>query len=57
MYSTLTQGIWFIAASPAAVALGLMYLRTENKWAAESLKIPETISAIEEIRPDVILLR
>ncbi|VBB30275.1 unnamed protein product [Acanthocheilonema viteae] len=46
-----------LTASPAAVALGLMYLRTENKWAAESLKIPETISAIEEIRPDLILLR
>ncbi|KAK6103385.1 Anaphase-promoting complex subunit 1 family protein [Brugia pahangi] len=46
-----------LTASPAAVAFGLMYLRTENKWAAESLKIPETISAIEEIRPDLILLR
>ncbi|VDK70093.1 unnamed protein product [Litomosoides sigmodontis] len=46
-----------LTASPAAIALGLMYLRTGNKWAAESLKIPETISAIEEIRPDVILIR
>uniref|UniRef100_A0A1I7V5S8 Anaphase-promoting complex subunit 1 n=1 Tax=Loa loa TaxID=7209 RepID=A0A1I7V5S8_LOALO len=46
-----------LTASPAAVALGLMYLRTGNKWAAESLKIPETVSAIEEIRPDLILLR
>ncbi|VDK66876.1 unnamed protein product [Onchocerca ochengi] len=46
-----------LTASPAIIALGLMYLRTENKWAAENLKIPETISAIEEIRPDLILLR
>ncbi|MCP9261396.1 Anaphase-promoting complex subunit 1 [Dirofilaria immitis] len=46
-----------LTASPATVALGLMYFRTGNRWAAESLKIPETISAIEEIRPDLILLR
>ncbi|VDN06077.1 unnamed protein product [Thelazia callipaeda] len=46
-----------LTASAATVALGLMYLRTGNRWAAECLKIPETLSSIEKIRPDLITLR
>uniref|UniRef100_A0A915D2V7 Anaphase-promoting complex subunit 1 n=1 Tax=Ditylenchus dipsaci TaxID=166011 RepID=A0A915D2V7_9BILA len=44
--------------SPAAcVALGLMYLRTNDKWVSNALTIPNTLCEIEKIRPDVLMMR
>ncbi|MFH4976689.1 hypothetical protein AB6A40_003398 [Gnathostoma spinigerum] len=46
-----------LTGGAAAVALGLVYLRTSNKWAANCLKIPSTLLAVETIRPDLLLIR
>ncbi|VDO82168.1 unnamed protein product [Heligmosomoides polygyrus] len=43
-----------MTAHPATIALGLMYMRTGNEAIAKELELPETISMLEEIRPDVI---
>ncbi|KHJ85967.1 hypothetical protein OESDEN_14296, partial [Oesophagostomum dentatum] len=46
-----------MTAHPATIALGLMYMRTGNTAIAKELELPETISMLEEIRPDLIFVR
>uniref|UniRef100_A0A915BVM4 Anaphase-promoting complex subunit 1 n=1 Tax=Parascaris univalens TaxID=6257 RepID=A0A915BVM4_PARUN len=45
------------SCGPATVALGLMYLRTGNKMVAKRMRAPETLSNLEKVRPDHLLLR
>uniref|UniRef100_A0A1I7WVU8 Anaphase-promoting complex subunit 1 n=1 Tax=Heterorhabditis bacteriophora TaxID=37862 RepID=A0A1I7WVU8_HETBA len=42
-----------LTGHPATIALGLMYLRTGNKAIARELALPETITLLEAIRPDL----
>ncbi|VDN56967.1 unnamed protein product [Dracunculus medinensis] len=46
-----------LTGSAATIALGLMYLRTGNSWAAKNLEVPNSLYMIETIKPDLILLR
>ena len=46
-----------ITAPAATLALGLMYLRTNNVAVAEQLAIPDTHFLLDYVRPDFILLR
>lgn len=41
----------------AIIALGLMYLRTNNKYVADRLRLPTTQHELHLIRPDLYLLR
>lgn len=44
--------------SPAAcIALGLMYIRSNNKVIASRLAIPKTVFALDQIRPDLLIFR
>lgn len=44
--------------SPAAtVAMGLVYLKTNDRAAADRLAIPATHHALDTVRPDLLLLR
>ncbi|KAG7664251.1 APC1 [[Candida] subhashii] len=45
------------SASGAIVALGFMYIKTENEDIANKLKIPDTEQLLDYIRPDMLLLR
>lgn len=38
-----------LTSTAACVALGLMYIRTNDEWISEALKIPNTLTAIEKI--------
>ena len=46
-----------ITAPAATLALGLMYLRTNNVAVGEQLSIPDTHFLLDYVRPDFILLR
>ena len=47
-----------ILTSPAAsIALGLMYLKTERKDVADVLTIPDTVSALDHLQPNFLLVR
>jgi anaphase-promoting complex subunit 1 len=46
-----------ITAPAATLALGLMYLRTNNTAIGEQLAIPDTHFLLDYVRPDLILLR
>lgn len=44
--------------SPAAcIALGLMYIRSNNKVIASRLAIPQTVFSLDHIRPDLLIFR
>uniref|UniRef100_A0A8R1DLW2 Anaphase-promoting complex subunit 1 n=1 Tax=Caenorhabditis japonica TaxID=281687 RepID=A0A8R1DLW2_CAEJA len=45
------------SAEPATIALGLMFMKTHNKFIAESLSLPSTITELERLRPDTIYSR
>eukprot|EP00474_Spongospora_subterranea_P010640 CRZ11098.1 hypothetical protein [Spongospora subterranea] len=46
-----------VASSGATLALGLMFLRTNNAAVAARLHIPDTKFALESVRPDFLMLR
>ncbi|ORY08304.1 hypothetical protein K493DRAFT_29218 [Basidiobolus meristosporus CBS 931.73] len=46
-----------ITAPGATLALGLMYIRTQNQVVAEKLRIPDNWAQLESIRPDFTALR
>ncbi|KAK4688589.1 anaphase-promoting complex subunit 1, partial [Tremellales sp. Uapishka_1] len=46
-----------VTAPGATLALGFMYLKTGRKDIADMIAIPETALALEQIRPDLLLLR
>ena len=46
-----------LTSPAAAVALGLMYLKTKDSYIINMLKVPETLPLIEKIRPDVLMIR
>lgn len=45
------------AAAPAAVAIALIYMRTEDQIVARKIDVPSSTLQFEYIRPDVLLLR
>lgn len=45
------------SACGAIIALGFMYIKTENDEIANKLKIPDTEQLLDYIRPDMLLLR
>ncbi|XP_065560963.1 anaphase-promoting complex subunit 1-like isoform X3 [Artemia franciscana] len=46
-----------ITGPGATLALGLMYLKSGNRTIAEWMVIPHTITSLESVRPDMLLLR
>ena len=46
-----------VTAPGAILALGLMYMKTNDKNVADRLAIPDTHFALDYVRPDFILLR
>ena len=46
-----------ITAPGATLALGLMYLKTGRKDIADMLEIPQSAFALENVRPDLLLIR
>lgn len=44
-------------SEPAAIALGMMFMKTHNEFIAGSLALPDTITDIERIKPDAIYSR
>lgn len=46
-----------VTAAGATVALGLMFLKTDNESVAQRLAVPETHFLLDYVRPDYILLR
>ncbi|TPX70028.1 hypothetical protein SpCBS45565_g02063 [Spizellomyces sp. 'palustris'] len=46
----------YIVAS-ATIALGLMYLKTNDTSLAHRLNVPETTFVLKKVRPDILLLR
>ncbi|KAG1139751.1 hypothetical protein G6F38_009611 [Rhizopus arrhizus] len=46
-----------VTSPGATIALGLMYLKTENKKVADHVDILETMSYLNYVRPDFLLLR
>ncbi|VDK41945.1 unnamed protein product [Anisakis simplex] len=46
-----------LSSAAATIALGLMYLRTGNEKVAKRMRVPQTLSKLEKIRPDFLLLR
>ncbi|UMM17960.1 hypothetical protein L5515_014258 [Caenorhabditis briggsae] len=45
------------SAEPAALALGMMFMKTNNKYIASQLALPNTITDIERIKPDSMYAR
>lgn len=45
------------SSEPAALALGMMFMRTNNKIIAKELALPTTITDIERIKPDSMYAR
>lgn len=46
-----------VTAPGATIALGLMYLGTENKTVADWMAPPETEYLLDFVRPDFLMLR
>jgi anaphase-promoting complex subunit 1 len=46
-----------LTSPAAAIALGLMYLKTERQDIADMLPIPDTVLALNRIQPSFLLLR
>ncbi|KAL3090662.1 hypothetical protein niasHT_023507 [Heterodera trifolii] len=46
-----------LTSPAAAVALGLIYLRTGDCWIRETLAIADTFYEIDQIRPDMLMIR
>jgi hypothetical protein len=46
-----------VTAPGAMVAIGLMYLKTEDVRVAEKIGLPDTLPMLDYIRPDFLLLR
>ncbi|CAI4229927.1 unnamed protein product [Auanema sp. JU1783] len=46
-----------LTSHPATIALGLMFFQTNNTYMADLLSLPQTISLLEGIRPDLVLIR
>jgi anaphase-promoting complex subunit 1 len=46
-----------VTSAGAHVALGLMYLRSENQNIVARLPLPRSIAGLERFRPDIIMLR
>ncbi|EGT44928.1 CBN-MAT-2 protein [Caenorhabditis brenneri] len=44
-------------SEPAAIALGMMFMKTNNEFVAGSLALPDTITDIERIKPDSMYSR
>ena len=51
------RGLPSRSACAAAVALGLMYLRTNCAEVAEGLVVPDTVLALNRIQPSLLMLR
>ena len=47
----------YVTSSGATVALGLMYLKTNNLSVADRLKVPHTLFLLDYVRPDLLMLR
>lgn len=45
------------SAEPAAIALGMMFMKTHNIFIAKALALPKTITDIERLRPDSMYSR
>src|ERR1700731_3741497 len=46
-----------VTAPGAMIAIGLMYLKTEDVRVAEKIGLPDTLPMLDYIRPDFLLLR
>lgn len=46
-----------ITAAGAIVALGLVYLKTNNRQVAAHLSLPSTHYELDQVRPDFLMLR
>ncbi|CAK5055509.1 unnamed protein product [Meloidogyne enterolobii] len=46
-----------LTSPAAAVALGLMYLRTRDEWIYEALSVKDSFYEIDKIRPDMLMIR
>lgn len=46
-----------LTSPAAAIALGLMYLRTKDSWIRNMLAIKDTFYEIDKIRPDMLMIR
>lgn len=46
-----------LSADPAAIALGMMFMKTNNEFVADALALPNTITEIERIKPDSMYSR
>ena len=46
-----------VTAAGAIVALGLVYLKTNNRQVAAHLSAPSTHYELDQVRPDFLLLR
>ena len=46
-----------VTAPGATIALGLMYLRTNDAAVARAFAVPDTHFALDYVKPDLILLR
>jgi anaphase-promoting complex subunit 1 len=46
-----------ITAGPSIIALGLMFIRSENKSVAALVETPDTAIMLENVRPDLLIIR
>ena len=46
-----------VTSAGATLALGLMYLKTNDAAVAERLAVPDTLFLLDYVRPDLLLLR
>uniref|UniRef100_A0A914H9E7 Anaphase-promoting complex subunit 1 n=1 Tax=Globodera rostochiensis TaxID=31243 RepID=A0A914H9E7_GLORO len=46
-----------LTSPSAAIALGLIYLRTGDSWISDTLAIVDTFYEIDQIRPDMLMVR
>lgn len=46
-----------VTSVPATVALGLTFLKTNDKHAATWLQSPDTLTLLDNVRPDFLLIR
>ncbi|CAD6192547.1 unnamed protein product [Caenorhabditis auriculariae] len=46
-----------LVSQPATIALGLTFMRTGNEYVAERVGLPDSITALEQIRPDFVFSR
>ncbi|TDH70570.1 uncharacterized protein CCR75_005107 [Bremia lactucae] len=46
-----------VTACASALALGFMYIQTNNKAIAAQLAVPDTLILLNDVRPDILLVR